>query len=119
MKKFTNGPRYTGKRFNYRDDRRPSRFTRRYTNFENQDLRVDATADVLKTFEMRRVTRRPYEDNEQLMKRFKRVVENSGVIGELKKREFYQSPGQKRREKVMKAKKRARKKKAMMRRFED
>lgn len=121
MNKFTNSPRHSsgsGRKFYQRDDRK-SRPPRRYVNFKNLDHRIDTTADIMKTFDMRKVTRKSYEDNEHLLKRFKRVVENSGVMGELKKREFYQSKGQKKRDKIVKAQKRARKKKALMQQFDD
>ena len=120
MNKFTNSPRQNGgRKFYQRDDRRPQRPPKRYTNFKNMDHRVDTTAELMKSFEMRKVVRKSYEDNDHLMKRFKRVVENSGVMSELKKREFYQSKGQKKRDKIVKAQKRARKKKALMQQFDD
>lgn len=49
------------------------------------------------------------ESVEQLIRRFKKVVEASGVMRELKRREFYLSPAQKNREKKKRAAKKARK----------
>lgn len=49
------------------------------------------------------------ESSESLIRRFKKIVELSGVMRELKKREHYLSPSQKRKEKRKKALKRARK----------
>lgn len=50
------------------------------------------------------------ESSEQLIRRFKKVVEASGVMRELKRREYYLSPSQKKREKKKRAMKKARKK---------
>lgn len=57
----------------------------------------------------RYVVLRDGEHVESLMKRFKRVVESSGVMRELKRREYYMSPSEKRRDKKAKALKRLRK----------
>jgi len=58
----------------------------------------------------------PYdgESTEHLIKRFRRVVESSGVMRELKKREYYLSKSQKKREKQKRALKRLRKRERMM-----
>lgn len=65
----------------------------------------------------RYVKARDGESTDQLIKRFKRVVEASGVMGELKKREYYLSPSQKIREKKKKALKRLRKRMRAMQRY--
>lgn len=49
------------------------------------------------------------ESAESLIKRFKKMVELAGVMRELKKREYYLSPSQKKKDKRKKAAKRARK----------
>lgn len=53
----------------------------------------------------------PYENEsaDHMIKRFKRLVDNSGIMRELKKREYHLSPSQKRREKKKRALKRLRK----------
>lgn len=55
------------------------------------------------------------ESFESLFRRFKRVVEASGIMRELKKREFYVSDSEKKKEKQKKAAKRIRKR----RKFEE
>lgn len=49
------------------------------------------------------------EDIETLIKRFKKKVINEGTLVELKKREYYLSPSQKRKEKSKQAQKKLRK----------
>lgn len=49
------------------------------------------------------------EDVESLIKRFKRKVNNEGIMVELKKREYYLSPSQKEKEKSKQAQKKLRK----------
>lgn len=49
------------------------------------------------------------ESAEQLIRRFKKVVEASGVMRELKRREFYLSPAQKVRDKKKRAAKKSKK----------
>lgn len=49
------------------------------------------------------------ESPESLIRRFKKIVELAGVMKELKRREHYLSPSQKKKEKRKKAAKRARK----------
>lgn len=46
------------------------------------------------------------ESFEKAMKRFKKVVEREGILTELKRREFYEKPSQKRKRKERAAKKR-------------
>ena len=55
------------------------------------------------------VTPYPDESADHMIKRFKRLVDNSGIMRELKKREYHLSPSQKRREKKKRAMKRMRK----------
>lgn len=57
----------------------------------------------------RAVALRPGESVDQLIKRFKRVVEASGVMREVKKREYYMSRSEKIRDKKKRALKRLRK----------
>lgn len=63
------------------------------------------------------VALREGESVDQLIKRFKRVVESSGVLKELRQREYYLSKSQKAREKKKRALKRARKKMRMFERY--
>ncbi len=46
------------------------------------------------------------ESFEKAMKRFKKVVEREGILTELKRREFYEKPSQKRKRKERAARKR-------------
>jgi small subunit ribosomal protein S21 len=51
------------------------------------------------------------EENEPIenaLKRFKKVVQNSGLISEMKKREFYEKPSDRRKKKEAAARKKAR-----------
>ncbi len=58
------------------------------------------------------------EPFEQALKRFKKQVERDKILSEVKKREFYEKPGVRRRKKVMAAKKRILKKLKKMRQYE-
>lgn len=49
------------------------------------------------------------ESIDSALKRFKKQVERAGVVSEVRKREFYEKPSQKRKKKVMAAIKRMRK----------
>lgn len=49
------------------------------------------------------------ETSDNLIRRFKKIVELAGIMKELKRREYYLSPSQKKKEKRKKAAKRARK----------
>ncbi|HKY70174.1 MAG TPA: 30S ribosomal protein S21 [Gammaproteobacteria bacterium] len=53
---------------------------------------------------------RDHENFESAMRRFKRVVEKSGVLSEMRKREFFVSPSDKRKRAMAAAVKRFRKK---------
>jgi small subunit ribosomal protein S21 len=51
------------------------------------------------------------EENEPIenaLKRFKKVVQNSGLISEMKKREFYEKPSERRKKREAAARKKAR-----------
>jgi len=61
---------------------------------------------------------REEEPFEQALKRFKKQVERNKILSEVKKREFYEKPGVRRRKKLMAAKKRFLKKLKKMRRYE-
>ncbi|MFN4196549.1 MAG: 30S ribosomal protein S21 [Caldimicrobium sp.] len=50
------------------------------------------------------------ESFEQALKRFKRLVEKTKILSELKKREFYEKPGVRKRKKIQAAKKKLLKK---------
>ncbi|MCU4138716.1 MAG: Ribosomal protein S21 [Thermodesulfobacteria bacterium] len=50
------------------------------------------------------------ESFEQALKRFKRLVEKTKILSEVKKREFYEKPGVKRRKKIQAARKKLLKK---------
>ena len=58
---------------------------------------------------MAKVTIRKDEDVESLIRRFKRKVQEEGIMQELKKREYYMSPSLKRRVKSEAAQARLRK----------
>lgn len=46
------------------------------------------------------------ESFEKVLKRFKKVIEKEGILTELKRREFYEKPSQKRKRKERAARKR-------------
>lgn len=48
------------------------------------------------------------EPIENALKRFKKVVQNSGLISEMKKREFYEKPSERRKKREAAARKKAR-----------
>ncbi|QER41810.1 30S ribosomal protein S21 [Thermodesulfobacterium sp. TA1] len=50
------------------------------------------------------------ESLEQALKRFKRLVEKTKILSEVKKREFYEKPGVRRRKKMQAARKKLMKK---------
>jgi len=50
------------------------------------------------------------ESFEQALKRFKRLVKKTKILSEVKKREFYEKPGVKRRKKIQAARKKLLKK---------
>ena len=58
---------------------------------------------------MAKVIRRKDESVEDLIKRFKKKVTNEGILTELKRREYYLSPSEKRKEKSKQAQKKLRK----------
>lgn len=58
---------------------------------------------------MAKVTRRKDESVEDLIKRFKKKVTNEGILTELRRREYYLSPSEKRKEKSKQAQKKLRK----------
>ena len=76
MKKFNNAK----KPYRRYDRAPPVRF------IEKDPSKVDMTA-LLESFDKMTVKARPNEHPEALIRRFKRLVENSGLLGELKKRE--------------------------------
>jgi len=63
----------------------------------------------LNSFNGSGVKRRDIDSNESMIRRFKRNVENSGILKELKRREYYLSPSEKVRDKKKRALKRLRK----------
>lgn len=58
---------------------------------------------------MAKVIRRKDEGVEELIRRFKKKVANEGILTELRKREYYLSPSEKRKEKSKQAQKKLRK----------
>ena len=56
-----------------------------------------------------------YENIEQLLRRFKRTVENANVINDYRKKEFYEKPTTERKRKKAAAKKRYQKQEALSR----
>lgn len=132
MNKFSNNPRFNngggGSGQGYHQQQRgyqnnrgkyPQQRRQREDPTELHPSKVNNAEALFQSFNKRSVQRRSYEDNDQLVRRFKRVVEASGVMGELKKREFYMSRGQKDRDKLKKAEKRAKKRRAEEKHFED
>jgi len=60
------------------------------------------------------------ESFEQALKRFKRLVEKTKILSEIKKREFYEKPGVRRRKKQLAVRKKLMKKlKKLQQRLED
>jgi small subunit ribosomal protein S21 len=55
---------------------------------------------------MSQVTARPNESIDSMLKRFKRAVERDGLLGDLRKHEFYEKPSVKRKKKAAAARKR-------------
>lgn len=74
---------------------------------------------LMNSFKGRTVSLRDGESSDSLMRRFKKVVEQSGVMRELKRREFHLSKSQKKKEKHKRALKRMRKFEKKMYEFED
>lgn len=65
---------------------------------------------------MAKVVKRENESVEQLIKRFRRKVQEENIMKELRKREYYRSPSIKKKEKHKEAEKRRRKQEAKLRR---
>lgn len=61
------------------------------------------------------IKRRPDETLDSMLRRFKREVLKSEILKDLKRKEYYVSPSEKRRLKSAEAQKRARKKEAKRR----
>lgn len=74
---------------------------------------------LMNSFKGRCVELRDGEGSEGLMRRFKRVMEQSGVMRELKSREYYLTKTQKKKEKSKKAQKRLRKLEKRMGEYQD
>ena len=68
----------------------------------------DRTLWLLNTFTHRKVERRANDSNESMIRRFKRVVDDSGVLKELRNKEYHMSASQKQKVKSAKARKRLR-----------
>ena len=64
---------------------------------------------MLNIYNLAVVYRKKDEDVETLIKRFKKKVMSEGIMIELKRREYYLSPSQKRKEKSKQAQKKLRK----------
>lgn len=63
------------------------------------------------------VKAKPNESLDSMLRRFKKEVTKSGLIYELRKREAYMSPSEKRRKKSAEAQKRARRKLAKQKQY--
>lgn len=63
------------------------------------------------------IKRRPEETVDSMLKRFKKEVLKSEVLKDLRKKEYYVSPSEKRRLKSAEAQKRARKKMAKIKQY--
>ena len=64
---------------------------------------------------MAKVVKRDGEDLDSLLRRFKRKVNDDGILADIKKHEFYRSPAQKKREKRKEAEAKRRKFERMQR----
>mgnify|MGYP001773484882 CR=1 FL=1 len=76
-------------------------------------MRLDATfKENLKKegFSLAGIIVKDGESFEQALKRFKRLVEKTKILSEVKKREFYEKPGVRRRKKIQAARKKLLKK---------
>lgn len=104
MKKFNSSQK---KPFRPRFDRNP------VSNrpVEKDITKIDEKA-IFDSFNKLTAKARYGEHPEALFRRFKRMVDNAGILGEVKKRESYVAPAAKRRDKKLKAKKRFLKNKA-------
>lgn len=65
-----------------------------------------------------KVVRREGEEFESLLRRFKRKVNDAEVLHDMKKKEFYLSPSQKKRKKREEAEQKRRKAERLQRRFQ-
>lgn len=120
MNKFNNRPNQNERAPFRRDNNRKPAFRRPFQNpADLHPSKVDNSHALYASFDRRTVTARYHESNDQLVRRFKRVVENSGVMSELKRREYYETEGQKARLKAIKARKRAAKKAAIQASYEE
>lgn len=98
------------KKFNFKQ----KKFFRKRPTFSNVNInyndlhpsKINTSQSLYDSFTGRAIKIYPGEDTERFLRRFKKVVEASGILGELKKREFYKSPGQLNREKKLKSRKR-------------
>lgn len=62
---------------------------------------------------------REHENFESALRRFKRAVEKSGKLAELRRREFFESPSEQKKRAMASAVKRFRKKQGRDKRFEE
>lgn len=96
-----------------RNDFRPGGYQQRPRRPENERPNTSDPMALsiwfMNTFSGNKVVRRDNESTDSMIRRFKKLVEQSGITKELKRREFYQTPSQKKREKKKKALKRLRK----------
>jgi len=95
--------------FKKKPHRRPRYDNRREDAVEINKCKFGSSDRLLATFTGRKVLLRPGETSEQLIRRFKTVVEKSGLMKDIKRKDFHKSNGELRREKALKARKRIKK----------
>lgn len=95
---------------------RNNHFTRQPSNNNDRPVRKQSTLSpyeesviLLDSMPGPKVKAMEGESNDQLIRRFRKVVEYSGLLHELKKREFYQSPSEKKKDKKRRAMKKLKK----------
>lgn len=106
--------KFNGNRHNFRhvvdeDRRKRVSFRRNQANTPYEE-----SVELLSYFTGLKVELQDGESVDQLIRRFKRVVEQAGLLRELKKREHYLPPSQKNKEKRRRSAKRLKKRMKMM-----
>lgn len=106
MKQYHRKPRHNNKHSKHGHNRRGHK--RRYGPPPHLSP-YERSVWLMNSFNGRMVKLRDNESVDNLLRRFKKKVEQAGILKEVKRREYYLSPSQKRREKHKKALKRLRK----------
>lgn len=116
MKQYHRKPRHNNKYSKHGHNRRGQK---RGWNPPSHLSPYEQSVWLLNSFTGRMVKLRNNESVDNLLRRFKKKVEQAGVLKEIKKREHYLSPSQKRRDKHKKALKRLRKLEKRMSAYQD